>query len=165
MSDISRNLAVDPLTDDELESIVSTALHTLLWSAGEATDYENDDEFLFMWDQKYDSDDATPELRARIKKELGEFVTTNAVDLTLYINHPALKAHVATFGGTTIDQIPHDWILSRTGAGTGFWDRGAGNIGARLDVACGYHEMNLFEGPDAVEPLNVKWAGKFHAEW
>jgi hypothetical protein len=50
--------------------------------------------------------------------------------------------------------VGHDFWLTRNGHGAGFWDRGLGDIGARLSAAaraCG--EVNLHVGDD----------GKIHA--
>lgn len=157
-----RDLTTAPLTDAELEDLTTSALQTLLWTSSEAMD-END-EFLYMWDQKFSAQDATDEARARIKSDLTKFVTANVEDLTLYINHPAILEHVAKYGGEPLGQIAHDWILSRGGHGTGFWDRGTATIGERLHDACKHQELYVFAGEDAVEPLNTEWAGKFHVE-
>lgn len=159
---ISRDLTIEPLTDDELEALTISALDTILWSSGEAMD-END-EFLFMWDLKYTALHATTEAYDKVKSALEDFVKTNAADLTLYINHPAIVAHTASYGGDAFGQVAHDWVLSVGGHGTGFWDRGTGKLGKRLDNAAGDKEIYLFAGEDAVEPLNVTWAGQFHIE-
>lgn len=159
---IERDLRVEPIEGEELDALVRTALFTLLWSSGE--EFNDEGEYLFMWDQRFTPEDATDDLREKVKYALDTFLKANAEDLTLYINHPAIKAHVAKFDGEAIDQIAHDWILSRGGHGTGFWDRGTGEIGRRLHTACEHNETSLFVGEDAVEPLNVTWAGKFHGE-
>lgn len=44
------------------------------------------------------------------------------------------------------EQIGHDFWLTRNGHGTGFWDRGLGNIGVQLSAtARDFKELNVFK--------------------
>jgi len=53
------------------------------------------------------------------------------------------------------EQIGHDLWLTRNGHGSGFWDRGLGEVGDKLtDIASNMGEKNLFWGED----------GKIHIE-
>ena len=48
-------------------------------------------------------------------------------------------------------QIGHDFWLTRNHHGTGFWDRGLGDVGDRLtDFAHAYGESYLFVGDDGL---------------
>jgi hypothetical protein len=38
----------------------------------------------------------------------------------------------------------HDYWLTRNGHGTGFWDRGLGEVGDKLTAICKYQERHLF---------------------
>ena len=45
----------------------------------------------------------------------------------------------------------HDFWLTRNGHGTGFWDRGLGDLGKRLSVASeAYGEADLYLGDDGL---------------
>lgn len=67
-----------------------------------------------------------------------DFVMANWEDLQAY----------ARFGRTA-DFAGHDFILSRNGHGTGFWDRGAGDVGDRLHKAAKvYGDASLYLGDD-----------------
>lgn len=54
--------------------------------------------------------------------------------------------------GHTDEQAGHDFWLSRNGHGTGFWDRGLGEVGEQLHKACGWRtpfpEVNVYLGDD-----------------
>lgn len=48
-------------------------------------------------------------------------------------------------------QIGHDFWLTRNGHGTGFWDRGLGNVGDALtEVAESFCEVSLIVGDDSL---------------
>lgn len=49
----------------------------------------------------------------------------------------------------SLDQNAHDFCLTRNCHGTGFWDRGYGEIGELLTKACKeYSPMNVYIGDD-----------------
>lgn len=51
--------------------------------------------------------------------------------------------------GRTADFAGQDFALSRNGHGTGFWDRGAGELGDRLHAAAKvYGESSVYVGDD-----------------
>lgn len=71
----------------------------------------------------------TAEATQRMSAELAAFMEANAEDLK----------------GLQLEQIGHDFILTRNHHGTGFWDRGLGERGDRLTEAtypCG--EVHAF---------------------
>lgn len=48
-------------------------------------------------------------------------------------------------------QVGHDFLLTRNGHGTGFWDRGLGERGDRLTAACRpYGESDAYVGDDGM---------------
>lgn len=135
-------------TVDQIEEIVSAQLHSLLWSAVEH--FDENDEFVFVWDERYDKFDAVPALREKLVKELENFPMDLAEDVTYYRDNIRRVDHdpwTAYFG--------HDIALTRNGHGAGFWDRGLGEAGDKLT---GWSEtlgeLTLFEAED----------GKFSAE-
>ena len=44
----------------------------------------------------------------------------------------------------------HDYWYTRNGHGTGFWDRGLGELGDQLAKAARYHESTLYRGDDGL---------------
>jgi hypothetical protein len=49
----------------------------------------------------------------------------------------------------TEEQIGHDFWLTRSHAGAGFWDRGLGEVGQKLtEIAQEFGELNVFEETD-----------------
>ena len=44
----------------------------------------------------------------------------------------------------------NDYWYTRNGHGTGFWDRGLGELGDKLAAACRYREVNMVRGDDGL---------------
>ena len=108
-----------------LESVVRHALIALLW-----TGTDDDGEPL---DANYDVENFAPKAVAWLTGEIAEFMAANADDLFVM----------------ELDQIGHDYILTRNGEGAGFWDRGLGARGARLTIAAQiHHAINAVIGDD-----------------
>lgn len=150
------------LSANEMEELVDSALTTMLWTSGDIMEDDGETSTLKTWDEVYGPEDATPELREKLTAELSKFVEDNAQDVTDYLNSPATREFSQ---GGSIGQLGHDYILTAGHHGVGFWDRGLGDLGDRLtETAHKGTEWNVFAGEGAVEPLNVTWAGKFHAE-
>lgn len=81
----------------------------------------------------YDADALAPEALKEIESDVTDFVEANAADLD----------------GLTAAHIGHNFLLSRNGHGTGFWDRGWGERGDRLhDAASVYGTMGAYVGDD-----------------
>ena len=73
-----------------------------------------------------------------IISECRDFVVANWGDLQEYSKT-----------GRTADFAGHDFCLSRNGHGTGFWDRGVGDLGDRLhEAAKVYGSASLYLGDD-----------------
>lgn len=140
------------LSGNDIETIVDSALETLLWSEGE--EYDENDIVIGMWDESYDYADATPELRASIKAEIIHLDTgdLDGDDPILNKYRDALHAYIKVRGA---GDFGHDMTLTRNGHGAGFWDRGLGDIG---DVLTEWAEhlgtLHVFHDRD----------GMFHAE-
>lgn len=72
------------------------------------------------------------ESRERIAAECRDFIAANRADLDAYGENRAYdpsQGSVESYAG-------HDFYLTRVGHGTGFWDRGLGDLGDRLAAAC-----------------------------
>lgn len=143
---------------DDIAVIVRHALVALLWSEGEEYD-ESGEDVIGMWDETYDESDATPELRLAIACDLSGLVMVDD-DETACRYRDAAHAYVEKL---SLEQFGHDMTLTRNGHGAGFWDRGAGEIGAVLtEWAHGLGTLNIFHGSESTKP--EEWAGMFHAE-
>jgi hypothetical protein len=79
--------------------------------------------------------------RKRMRKECDAFIKANAADLAIYC---ALREPEMTGGYTAMECAGHDFYLTRTGSGTGFWDRGDDPVFERLSKACGRTEINVW---------------------
>lgn len=146
-------------TPEEISTIVDSALISLLWSEGEESNEEG--EVIGMWDESYDYNDATPELRAELFAAVTWLDTAGiGEDETLMKYHDAAHEFVEQFG---LESFGHDMTLTRNHHGAGFWDRGAGELGDTLtEWAHSLGELHIFHGSESVHP--DKWAGMFHAE-
>ncbi len=79
--------------------------------------------------------DIAPETLAEMRKDCADFMQANAADL---IDIPP-------------EHAGHDFWLTRHGHGTGYWDRGLGEVGKRLTEACKpYGSVNLWVGEDGL---------------
>lgn len=74
-------------------------------------------------------------------KDCNQFYQDNAADL-IWARENALHGYSASQAG-------HDFWLTRNGHGTGFWDRGLGQVGQRLTTSAkGFKEVSLYLGDD-----------------
>lgn len=82
-----------------------------------------------------------PEARTELEAGARDFYQANADDL----------ARAYEEGGRPYDYLGHDFWLSRNRHGTGFWDRGLGDIGDRLHKAATvYGSCNLYAGDNGL---------------
>lgn len=113
--------ATSPFTDDDRATVLHHYLVAGLWSS---IGYDDEtDETEYHLDDRYDVDDCTnPESAAA---DIADFMGAQFVDLVdIMENH-----------GATLEQIGHDFLLTRDHHGAGFWDRGYGEVGYRLTAA------------------------------
>lgn len=115
-----------PSTDEAraeyLVDFVQGYCEALLWANTRVVDDEDLDVDRFWWLapsrqwalEAFDGDD-----RQRITEQCEDFVTAQWADLR----------HL------TPAQAGHDFLLTRSGHGAGFWDRGYGELGTRLSDA------------------------------
>ena len=48
------------------------------------------------------------------------------------------------------ERAGNDYWYTRNGHGTGFWDRGLGELGDKLAAACRYHSVSVYRGDDGL---------------
>jgi hypothetical protein len=112
-----------------------------LWSSNDNADPETGGEPM---DANYDADDMTPECRVKMEEDCADFMRANWADLALYTEQYAPAGEFDVW-----DCAGHDFWLTRNGHGAGFWDRGLGDLGARLTTASKpYGEVYLSLGWD-----------------
>lgn len=86
-------------------------------------------------DDNYGPDDISPECLANMRETCTDFIDANIEDLA----------------GIDPEQAGHDFWLTRTGHGAGFWDRGLGDKGERLSRAAKvYRSVDLYAGDDGL---------------
>lgn len=98
---------------------IGQLFETLIWQAtdleGTPLDYLN-----------FERDDIPSDQQETLIGEFRQFCQDNDSDIRDFMS--------AT--GLSLDNVAHDYILTRNGHGAGFWDRGAGDVGERLSDAC-----------------------------
>jgi hypothetical protein len=107
------------------------AIEALLWSG--------------LWDEDGESveggqrmvDQVDSECASSLRSECDEFVTYHLDDLVIQSERYANGSY------SPGELAGHDFSLTRNHHGTGFWDRGTGDVGQRLTEACRpYGEVN-----------------------
>jgi hypothetical protein len=107
----------------EIDQVVRGYVTCALWSSC--------DEEEVPLDQSYDYLDITADAEAQMRAECIEFMEANAADLREYVE----RREIEPSEGTAFDYAGHDLWLTRNGHGTGFRDRGLGELGKRLTEA------------------------------
>jgi hypothetical protein len=116
------------------------AIMALLWSSSDG-DHEGLEDF-----------EASPELAARIARDWDSF-REQAEQMGFDPDeHLAMALHPDN-GGVAWNAAAHDFILTRNGHGTGFWDSGRWHKpwDRRLtDLACTFGEIYCYVGDDSL---------------
>lgn len=119
----------------DLESVYSGYVDAALWSSTNDRHYENPDEPEMLDGTDYELSDET---EFHFRAECQAFIEDNA-DLVAAVMD----------GGMDGENVGHNFWLSRNGHGTGFWDRGLGELGDQLDAAAKkFGEDDLYVGDD-----------------
>jgi hypothetical protein len=112
---------------DELSAVVDAYIECALWAG---LDWSTNPEPL---EDNYGPDDLADETVSAIRAEVADFVEGNR-DALLDLNP---------------DQVGHDFYLTRNYHGSGFWDRGLGDVGDVLtSSAHSFGESDLYVGND-----------------
>jgi hypothetical protein len=112
---------------DRVDNILKHYVIAALWSST-----DDSDEAL---DANYSFDDVDSDTLTRMRVDIAKFITEN---------DEAIKE-----SGTTDEQLGHDLWLSRNGHGAGFFDRGYGDVGDKLqDAARAMKGTDLYVGDD-----------------
>ena len=126
------------IADESFRAYVETAfgqyLETALWSSLDWTTTGDDGQYLpEPLDDRFGVEDVSDDLRSELLVDVVEFIGAYWDDLR----------------DLDAGQTGHDFWLTHNGHGTGFWDRGLGEVGDRLTTACRpYGEVDLYVGDD-----------------
>lgn len=96
-------------------------------------------------DRNYTIDDISPDCLERMQQDCDAFCESEELNVLLYtVELPANEWHQDERAG-------HDFWLTQNGHGTGFWDRGLGELGRRLtDASKKYGTFDLYVGDDGL---------------
>lgn len=112
-----------------IESAVKGYTEALLW----ANAYDEGMESFGDAHLTYDLSDFSEVDQAYIINDVWDFVMNNAVDFALYI---LLRGGTGNISTEQAESFGHDFLLTSSGHGTGFWDRGLpDDLGDRLTNA------------------------------
>ena len=116
-------------TQNMLDAYITCALWSSMDNSTESGGYPLED--------NYGSEDIAPETLADMQSDCEDFQKSVGKDLALYLETQ------------TVEQLGHDFWLTRNHHGAGFWDRGLGDIGDRLtEAAHVYGSVDLYIGDD-----------------
>lgn len=111
-----------------------------LWSSNDESTPEGGEPL----DSNYGIEDIAPETIEKCRSDCEDFMEANAADLKAYC---AKKGEHPEY--SSMECAGHDFWLTRNGHGTGYWDRGLGDLGDRLaDAARVYSSVDLYVGDD-----------------
>lgn len=107
--------------------------------------------FCALWTNEFDDlsvwEDIAPEAEVRARNEVNAFIDANLDDIAEYLR----TREVHGGDGSTAEHLGHDLWLNRNHHGTGFWDRGLGDLGLRLDKAArDMRESEAYIGDDGL---------------
>ena len=97
-------------------------------------------------DDFYGADDIDPAYIESVRAELIDFANAHPLAIRLYLNTTTVLGNMRNRHNSA--QFGHDFYLTREHHGTGFWDRGLGDLGEYLTEQCQtYGEANyLLDG-------------------
>ena len=111
----------------DLERVLGAYIECALWSST-----DEDGESL---DGLYSADDLSDETRDEMTEDVSDFLESNE--------------ELIQASGLTLEQVGHDFWLTRNRHGAGFWDRGLGEVGDKLtEMAHPYGSCDLYVGDD-----------------
>jgi hypothetical protein len=150
--------------EDALVSYMGCALWSSTFNDEEMSelvdigDDEVNDEFIDL-DKYLSVDDLGPEIRSKMMDDIKSFLAKckeQGLDLD---NWSELRSRFEIGEDELVldgDNLGHNFWLSRNGHGTGFWDRGWGDLGKKLhEIAKSFGEVYL-ESPDFTELYNKR---------
>ena len=114
-----------------IETFLQGYIGAALWSTTDSRDEEGND--TYNLDDEFS--DVSEACKAAMISDCTDFVEANRAALEAF----------KEITGRLDDYLGHDFWLNRERHGTGFWDRGAGDLGDKLSDACkSYGGFDLF---------------------
>jgi hypothetical protein len=121
---------------DTRDGMLEQAVRTLMWSEGT----EHGQSLDCLYDVEHIAQKTVDTLREDIY---------NFIDLIIDLEDEEMSKHAWAILRNDPLQAGHDFILSRNGHGSGFWDRGTGNVGDELHKwAKTFGTFSLYVGDD-----------------
>lgn len=127
-----------------MDAALNSAFETLLWvgdcnGTAEHDDCRGEDCDKGLDDLGFTPDSFAPGAAREVEEDLQGFVTS------------CLAERPTCFDAMTADVVGYDFILTRQGQGTGFWDRGLGEMGKWLTgMAKTYPTQDAYVGDDGI---------------
>lgn len=122
-------MKIDAITDAVIDQVLEHYITCALWAS---IDDDGD-----PFDRNYEAGDIHKEAVKRMRQEVEDFVREQKDLINLLPD---------SYG---LDQLGHDFFLTRNGHGAGFWDRGLGPVGDALTEACkACGSQDLYLGDD-----------------
>lgn len=116
------------LAGADIDAMVEGYLECQLWAQ---LDMDHDDEGNSpMLDENYDLDDISAEYVESVRDELSDLVVAHPLAIRMYLGRTTVLANMRNRHDEA--QFGHDFYLTREHHGTGFWDRGLGELGRYL---------------------------------
>ena len=137
----ARSLELAGAHDHILESVVEGYLAAFLWTtADDARDTAENGEGHQtgepMLDSNYDVHGVVDSVKDALKEELSGIIAQHPLAFRMYLarrSSPAGPNHFGLFVSPDLEGVAsywaHDFLLTRDGHGTGFWDRGLDALG------------------------------------
>lgn len=110
---LNKMVTAQIVSDEQKDRIVNSYLEAALWTAGE-------DEIGEPMTDSYTIHDFAPEVKEQAYRDIEKFISSNSLQAS-----DALSNKSYEYGGDSMAQFGHDFLLTRNGEGAGFWDREA----------------------------------------
>lgn len=92
----------------------------------------------YTLDENYDIDDVSAEYVERLAAELSDVIVAHPLAVRMYLRRRSgimpWQTELFTVSIDASQSFGHDFYLTREGHGTGFWDRGLGELGEYLNT-------------------------------
>ncbi len=130
------------VTDKQLDEVVCGYIDAALWTTTDDTVLGG--EYL---DSEYDRSDLSESAKITVRSLCRRFLEANEDDAVAYFVEREAVRHQGE--GNSTHYFGHDLWLSSNGHGAGFFDRGLGALGDRLqEAARDFETVGLYIDPD-----------------
>ncbi|WP_133617809.1 hypothetical protein [Leucobacter luti] len=128
--------------ETEREHLYDSYYGAAMWSTPRTDEGGND---LGKFQDEYDEEDLSDVLKNEMKDDLANFMISNRQ----LVNEYMVSDAIGQDRNERMAQLGHDFWLTRNRHGSGFWDRGLGELGDRMTSAAKTHgSVDLYIGDD-----------------